>query len=713
VARLLLIEDEPDIRLLLDRYLKRSGFLVQTANDGEAGLAAFEQSHFDIIVTDGLLPKKTGFEIAASVRSSPKGKDIPIVMITAAFKTARSKKEAMDEGVDAFFTKPFILTDLRDKLVELLAKQGKTVGAPPKAEAPKPEAGKPEARTSKPDAPRPDAPRPDAPKPEAPKAEAPKAEARSAKPEVRSAKPEAPKPEKTRSDGPKARPALPTGAVETMHDAARALLSAARARLSGLVRFTDGDSRLEIALIRGVVVGASDNLREHLLGERLWKEGRLTTDQMRALNARMAEKGERVAEALLALGLCTADEALAFVDEQARTRVRRALTWTGTVECVEDEAAAQRFAVCSLDVAEIVLAFGLEELQKNEAERFVAANKQKKLERGGGFDSLLMALARVLPTSQLPGAVLAGTPTVAEAARASSPAEVFAAWLAGLVRLPEDPPPDARPLPELMRAETASTRVDKELVTLVCATLLKARGRSFYELLDVPRNIASEDALEKLAALTKKVGPAAAGGRSLGPASAAARELWNLLEDARKTFSMPSWREAHDQIHKERPPAPPAPPPRTPTPPPASPVADDVTLAPPARTPAPPPSPVEVRKSQAQPEDSFLRGQQALAAGDFVVALGCFELALASKPKDPEYQSYLGWTLVLSGDTPGGVARLMDAKRAHPQATRPQFFLAMCAARRGDVARARSLLEECARKSPHDVEIKAALSALA
>src|SRR6185503_13179427 len=83
--------------------------------------------------------------------------------------------------------------------------------------------------------------------------------------------------------------------VGSPRDVARALLTCARHRLDGVAVFADGASSLKLAFLRGVVVGAGDNLREHLLGERLYKQGKLSTDAMRVLNARIASSGERVA----------------------------------------------------------------------------------------------------------------------------------------------------------------------------------------------------------------------------------------------------------------------------------------------------------------------------------------------------------------------------------------------------------------------------------
>jgi CheY-like chemotaxis protein len=635
VPSLLLIEDDSEIRVLLERFLTRAGFTVSTAADGEVGMKAYLASPTDIVVTDGLLPKKSGYEIAAGIRKSIGGKVPGIVMITAAFKSPQARKDALDGGVDAFFTKPFVLTDLLDKLREILVAKGK----PP----PVPMAVAPAPGSSTDFAP---------PPPTDPRARA------------------------------EAAP-LPTSLkVSSPIEVARFLSLCGRARLSGVVVFEDGASELKLAFLRGVVVGASDNLREHLLGERLWKQGKLSNDQMRALNARIQSSGERVAEALLALGFCSAADALALMEEQGEARIRRALLWTGAVKLVVDDAAAHAMAVAPVPLHEVVFAFALEPTHTADADRFVALKKSDAVERARDFNMLLAALCRKKPDAQLPG-VLAQTRTmtVAEAARSSSALELYAAWFAGLVRLPSDPPADPRSLPDVMRAEIKSALVDVDLVSRICTALVRARNRNYYEILDAPVSVSSEGALQKLVAMANEVGPSAVAGRPLGPATVAARELWQILDDAYRTFMDPQARQLYDAML----PPPPAPP-----------------------SPRPANAPAVVASKN---EDAFLEGTAALESGDVARALACFQAAAASRPDDPEYQSYLGWAQVLAGDKTG-MTRLLETMRDHPQAMRPLFFLGLVAAQDGDSTRAKKLLAECVRRAPLDVEVAAALHAL-
>lgn len=765
MARILLIEDDPDIRGLMERFLRRAGFAVTAEADGEAGLQSWRAGDFDLIVTDGLLPKKTGFEVAAAVRADPRGQKVGIVMVTAAFRGSKAERDARKIGVDAYFTKPFVLAELKEALVEVMlryrSQRGESVppaaGAPPRTATPLPRTRSPVPRAapSRPAAAAPSTPAPSTASvpPASPPAHASPAPPRTLTPAATPVpgEPFRAAPHTPRSAPPPPPPLPKELKVEAPQQVARVFLACARALLDGVVRLVDGDSQMSIAFLRGVPVGATDNLREHLLGERLWKQGRLTTGKMRLLNTRIAEKGERVAEALLALGYCTADEALVLVDEQLAARLRRALTWTGTLEVAEDSAAAERIALTVCPAMDAILAFGLDPAQAGDAERFVVEHKGKRLSRHPRFEELLLAVARAKPSATLPMAVLAGTVTVTELARSSSPSEVYAAWLAGLLLLPDDPPPDTRVVPDSLRGTAKVALVDRDAAAEVSSALLFGRGKSVYTWLGLPTDAAAEEVLAAVADLDARVGRAAMSGRQLGPAAAAAQELWGILEELRRAFADAEARRRYDEGLRApvvlpapaaepppaaSPPAPPPPPlsgagalarppglptpppmlvpaslarPPPPSPPPPPPVVSPPMVPPPSPVVPPPPSPPA---SRAAGEDAFLEGQASLADGQVARALGFFEVALATRPNDPDYAAYFAWALFLSGARNEGLNRLMGALRAHPQSMRPLFFIAMSAAADGETGRARALLKECVRRAPDDIEVQLALTSM-
>jgi len=104
--KILVIEDEKDIQELLQLYLKRDGYDVHIARDGETGLRKASQAHYDLILLDLMLPQMDGLEICRNLRSRPQTANIPIIMITA--KAEESDRiVGLEMGADDYITKPF------------------------------------------------------------------------------------------------------------------------------------------------------------------------------------------------------------------------------------------------------------------------------------------------------------------------------------------------------------------------------------------------------------------------------------------------------------------------------------------------------------------------------------------------------------------------------------------------------------------------------
>jgi DNA-binding response OmpR family regulator len=104
--KILIIEDEEDIRDLLEHYLKREGYDVHIAKDGETGLRKASQQRYDLVLLDLMLPQVDGLEICRNLRSRPQTSDLPIIMITA--KAEESDRiVGLEMGADDYITKPF------------------------------------------------------------------------------------------------------------------------------------------------------------------------------------------------------------------------------------------------------------------------------------------------------------------------------------------------------------------------------------------------------------------------------------------------------------------------------------------------------------------------------------------------------------------------------------------------------------------------------
>ena len=107
--RILLVEDEPGVRLTLTDRLHSEGYAVETAADGEEGMARAANEPFDLVVLDVMLPGRSGFDVCRDLRQ--KGVDAPILMLTARRQVA-DRVVGLKLGADDYLTKPFDVSEL-------------------------------------------------------------------------------------------------------------------------------------------------------------------------------------------------------------------------------------------------------------------------------------------------------------------------------------------------------------------------------------------------------------------------------------------------------------------------------------------------------------------------------------------------------------------------------------------------------------------------
>jgi len=110
--RVLVIEDEVDVRLLLEYGLGGSGFDVRSAPDGRAALRIMQEWTPEAMVLDVMLPGIDGFSLLPALRRVT---DVPIIMLTARFQTA-DKVEGLIRGADDYMAKPFEMDELVARL---------------------------------------------------------------------------------------------------------------------------------------------------------------------------------------------------------------------------------------------------------------------------------------------------------------------------------------------------------------------------------------------------------------------------------------------------------------------------------------------------------------------------------------------------------------------------------------------------------------------
>ena len=119
--KILIVDDEPNIVISLEFLMKKEGFEVAVASDGEEALVKVVSFNPDLILLDVMMPKKSGFEVCEVLRADPQRNGLQIVMLTAKGRDTEVAK-GLVLGADAYFTKPFSTKELVAKVKEMLAR---------------------------------------------------------------------------------------------------------------------------------------------------------------------------------------------------------------------------------------------------------------------------------------------------------------------------------------------------------------------------------------------------------------------------------------------------------------------------------------------------------------------------------------------------------------------------------------------------------------
>ncbi|MCG7990161.1 MAG: response regulator [Candidatus Thiodiazotropha lotti] len=120
--KILIVDDEPNIVFSVEFLMKRSGYEVSTAVDGEQAIQSLAEEVPDLMILDVMMPRKNGFEVCAEVRNDQRFADLPILMLSAKGRDAEIKK-GLSLGADAYITKPFSTYELVEKVDQLLKRR--------------------------------------------------------------------------------------------------------------------------------------------------------------------------------------------------------------------------------------------------------------------------------------------------------------------------------------------------------------------------------------------------------------------------------------------------------------------------------------------------------------------------------------------------------------------------------------------------------------
>lgn len=116
---ILIADDEPNIVISLEFLLKREGYDVHVARDGEQALAAIRRLRPALVLLDVMMPKMSGYEVCQAVRADPELAATRILMLTAkGHTTDKAKGTAL--GADAYVTKPFSTRELAAQVAQML-----------------------------------------------------------------------------------------------------------------------------------------------------------------------------------------------------------------------------------------------------------------------------------------------------------------------------------------------------------------------------------------------------------------------------------------------------------------------------------------------------------------------------------------------------------------------------------------------------------------
>ena len=121
-AKVLIVDDEPNIVVSLQFLMKKAGFETSVARDGDEALLEVERFRPDLVLLDVMMPRRDGYDICQQLRTSG-WSDLKIVMLTAKGRETEVTK-GLALGADAYVTKPFSTSDLVETVSRLLGEGG-------------------------------------------------------------------------------------------------------------------------------------------------------------------------------------------------------------------------------------------------------------------------------------------------------------------------------------------------------------------------------------------------------------------------------------------------------------------------------------------------------------------------------------------------------------------------------------------------------------
>src|SRR5262245_28272841 len=133
---ILIVDDDREVQLYLTDLFEAEGWRVIAEKDGDWALKAFEQRPVDAIVLDILIPVLNGFQVAEKVRANPRGREVPIVMLTGIYRGAAHRAEAIRRyDLLDYLDKPVEGQYMVSRLKDTFANRPEATGEPDPAKA--------------------------------------------------------------------------------------------------------------------------------------------------------------------------------------------------------------------------------------------------------------------------------------------------------------------------------------------------------------------------------------------------------------------------------------------------------------------------------------------------------------------------------------------------------------------------------------------------
>lgn len=124
MAKILIAEDEPDIRELLTFMLRFAGYEVVAATNGEDAVLTAARELPDLVLLDVRMPRMTGYDACRLIRANPDLRNVPVVFLSAKGQEAEVRS-GMDAGAEEYLLKPFSPVELSNRVRGILARHGK------------------------------------------------------------------------------------------------------------------------------------------------------------------------------------------------------------------------------------------------------------------------------------------------------------------------------------------------------------------------------------------------------------------------------------------------------------------------------------------------------------------------------------------------------------------------------------------------------------